>query len=288
MNVKTTPRDLVFITGASSGIGLEAALLLSQKGYQVVGTARNPEKAATDLRQKLGKELPFVLVRLDLGSEESRLACVKYVTETFGPISVLINNAGRGELGSVEDTPLEESRSLFEDNYFGPVALTKQILPSLRQRGGGVIIFLGSLVYEVQLPFKAQYCAAKSALSSFALSLRYELVPFHVRVHLVEPGWVRTAFHQRLPHAPPAEKSVYASYIAAYQNYDRDEDPRTPHGRDVAAVLAHLIATPTAAVRWPIGSDSRKVRLVKRLFGAQGLDKILLYFLKKKVGLKET
>ena len=200
----------VLLTGASSGIGLAAAHLLSENGYTVVGTARDPEALRARLQKgPRNSRLPALprpepryhvhLVKMDLTNPASVDKGFAEAQALLGHIDILINNAGQGELGSVEDTDLADSRALFEVNYFSVVRLVKLAIPGMRLRGSGIVLNLGSIVHDLQFPFKAQYCASKSALTGFSLALRYELHPYGVRVvTILEPGWVRSELHNRL------------------------------------------------------------------------------------------
>jgi NAD(P)-dependent dehydrogenase (short-subunit alcohol dehydrogenase family) len=267
----------VLITGASSGVGLAAARLLSRAGYLVAGTARDPE--AVKAREK--EPLPFTLVAMDLCDPASIDRGWAAAVEILGGVDVLVNNAGSGELGAVEDTDLEASRRLFEVNYFGAVNLVKKAVPGMRERKRGVIIQLGSIVHDLQFPFKANYCASKSALTSFSLSLRYEVHPHGIRVHILEPGWIRSEFHNRLNKVfKPG--SVYLDRLKPYLDFTRDQDTRIPDGDAVARVLKEVLENPRAPVRVAVGPEAKKYRLVRRILSNAMLDKLLLWKLAKK------
>lgn len=231
-NEVTMPLSRVLITGASSGIGLAAALLLTGRGYQVVGTARRPDEARQRIEGERGAPLPFALVEMELTDPDSVDRGFAQAEARLGGIDVLINNAGQGELGAVEDTPLSDSRALFEVNYFSVVRLVQKAVPGMRKRGKGVILNLGSIVHDLQFPFKAQYCASKSALTGFSLSLRYELHPYNVRVHVLEPGWVRSEFHNRL-RPVIKDGSPYAPRLKPFLDFSRDSDPAIPDRKSV-------------------------------------------------------
>lgn len=271
----------VLITGASSGIGLASARLLASAGYAVVGACRNPESARAALEQETGTRLPFHLVAMDLADPAAVERGWNGAIQLLGGIDVLINNAGTGELGSVEDTDLADSRRMFEVNYFGPVALVKKALPLMRAQGRGVIVNLGSIVHDLQFPFKATYCASKSALTGFSLSLRYEVHPYGIRVHVLEPGWVRSEFHERLrPVTKPG--SPYAPRLTPFLDFSRDSDPRIIDGAGVAEVIRKVIEDPASPVRVAVGGEARKFRVARRFLSNAMLDRLLLWKLAKK------
>ena len=277
--------ERVLVTGASSGIGLATALLLSRAGYQVAGTSRDPEATRRRLEASAaggGAPLTFTLVAMDLCDPISIDRGYAAATLALGgEVDILINNAGQGELASVEDEDMEGIRELFETNYFGAVSLIKKAIPGMRERRRGAVISLGSIVHELQFPFKAAYCASKSALTSFTLSLRYELHPYSVRVHILEPGWVRSDFHNRLK-AKIRPGSPYAERIKPFLDFTRDQDARLPDGEAVAKVLLEVLSNPKAPVRVPVGRDSRRFRLARRFLSHAMLDRLLLWKLAKK------
>lgn len=271
----------VLITGASSGIGLAAARLLAESGYRVAGTARDPEGLRKRVEAETGHALTFVPVRMELTDAASVDRGFAEAEAALGGIDILINNAGEGELGSVEDTDLDSSRRLFEINYFSVVRLVKLALPAMRARGQGIVVNLGSIVHDLQFPFKAQYCASKSALTGFSLSLRYEVHPHGIRVHVLEPGWVRSAFHERLnPVIRPG--SPYAPRLKPFLDFSRDSDPAIPDGEAVARVILSVLRNPKSPVRVAVGPEARKFRIARRFLSNAMLDRLLLWKLSNK------
>jgi short-subunit dehydrogenase len=271
----------VLITGASSGIGLATARLLSHRGYSVVGTARDPQAMRLRLEPGPGSPLPFRLIAMDLADPLSVERGFAEAEGMLGGIDILINNAGQGELGAVEDTDLVDSRRLFEVNYFSAVRLVQLAVPAMRARGSGIIVNMGSIVHELQFPFKAQYCASKSALTGFSLSLRYELHPHHVRVHILEPGWVRSEFHNRLQVAVK-DGSPYAPRLKPFLDFSRDSDPSIPDGKAVAEVILSVLENPKAPVRVAVGPEAKKFRFARRFLSNAMLDRLLLWKLSQK------
>ena len=278
-NLETSGR--VLLTGAGSGIGLATAYLLARRGYRVVGTARQPEEVRKKLLVETGLALPFALVEMDLSDSASVDKGYSMAVEILGHVDVLINNAGQGELGAVEDTDLADSRRLFEVNYFSVVRLVKQVLPGMRERGGGVILNLGSIVHDLQFPFKAQYCASKSALTGFSMALHYEVHAYNIRVHVLEPGWVRSEFHRRLKAVVKAG-SPYTQRLKPFLDFSRDDNPAIPDGKAVAEVLLEVLENPRAPVRVPVGREAKKFRIARRFLSNRMLDRLLLWKLSKK------
>lgn len=174
------------VTGASSGIGESATLLLKQSGYTVYGAARRVERMKT-----LEAEGVHVL-SLDVTDEESIAACVNTIAEGHGSIDILVNNAGYGSYGAVEDVSIDEARRQFEVNLFGLARLTQLVLPDMREKKFGRIINVTSVGGKIYTPFGAWYHATKHALEGWSDALRLETQPFGVDVVIIEPGGIKT------------------------------------------------------------------------------------------------
>lgn len=276
--MRAFPRTAL-VTGASSGIGRAAARLLAARGYRVAGTCRDPASLPADA---LAPGVSYVA--MDQADPESVARGFVEARARLGSVGVLVNNAGLGELGAVEDTPPAAARRLFEVNYFSAVELTRLCLPEMRARGSGVVVQIGSIVHSLQFPFKAQYCASKSALSGFSLALRHEVKPHGIRVHLLEPGWVRSAFHARLePVSPPG--SAYAERLKPFLDVARDADPRVIDGEGVARVILETIENPRAPVRIAVGRDAKTFFRVSRLLSHAMIDRLVGWKLARKTAL---
>lgn len=151
----------------------------------------------------------------------------------------------------------------------------------MRERKFGAILNLGSIVHDLQFPFKAQYCASKSALTGFTLALRYEVYPYGIRVHLFEPGWVRSAFHERMQPVIKAA-SPYVKRLKPFLDFSRDTDPKIPDGLAVAKIILETFENPKAPVRVAVGAEAKKFRVARRFLSNRMLDKLLLSKLAKK------
>jgi NAD(P)-dependent dehydrogenase (short-subunit alcohol dehydrogenase family) len=162
-------KQVVFISGASSGIGNACAAFLAKKGYIVYGTSRKPAKAPRKADEF------FELISMDLSDTASIHAAVKLVLEKEGRIDVLLCNAGMGISGPVEESPLEDIRRQMDINFLGAVQLIQAVLPAMRQAGSGRILVTGSIAGRIGLPFQAFYSASKFALEGFVEALRMEI-----------------------------------------------------------------------------------------------------------------
>ncbi len=177
---------VALITGASSGIGKETAYKLFENGFVVYGAARRTEKMK-DLEEK-----GIHVIALDVTDEKSMVNCVDRIMQKEGRIDVLVNNAGYGSYGAIEDVPLEEARRQFEVNIFGLARLTQLVLPSMRKQHDGKIVNISSMGGKIYTPFGGWYHATKHALEGLSDCLRLELKKFGIDVIIVEPGGILT------------------------------------------------------------------------------------------------
>ena len=177
---------VILITGASSGIGFDAARTLARQGHRVYAAARRVE------RMEPLKEDGVVPVHLDVTDEASMEACVKTILEKEGRIDVLVNNAGYGYFGAIENVPLEEARRQLEVNVFGLARLCQLVLPSMRERGSGRIVNTSSVAGKSVLYFGGWYHVSKYAVEALSDALRMEVKPFGIDVSLIEPGGIQT------------------------------------------------------------------------------------------------
>lgn len=179
---------VILITGASSGIGYDAAVMLAGQGHKVYGAARRIE-----LMQPL-RELGVVPVKLDITDDASIEACVKTIIETEGRIDVLVNNAGYGYLGAIENVPMAEARRQLEVNLFGLARLTQLVLPSMREHRFGRIINTSSIAGKGVILFGGWYNVSKFSVEAFSDALRMETKPFGIDVCIIEPSGIKTAW----------------------------------------------------------------------------------------------
>jgi NAD(P)-dependent dehydrogenase (short-subunit alcohol dehydrogenase family) len=208
--------QVVLITGGSMGIGRATGELLQSNGYTVIGTSRSPERYA---------DHPFPLIQMDLHDALSIHRAVETVVSQYGAIDVLVNNAGKGIAGPIEETPLEEIRSIFETNLVGATSVLQSVLPVMRTQNKGKIINITSIAAYSGLPFRAAYSASKSALHMLTESLRLELNPTNIHCCTLAPGDVATNISKGRYHVPVKENSPYqAIYGAARKDMDAHVD----------------------------------------------------------------
>jgi NAD(P)-dependent dehydrogenase (short-subunit alcohol dehydrogenase family) len=238
---------VVLVTGASSGLGRSCAEYLHARGCRVYGSSR---RASLDA--------PFSFLQMDVTSEDSVAQAVRLVLEREGRIDVVLNNAGDGVAGAVEDTSIAEAQQQLDTNFFGALRVCRAVLAPMRAQGSGLIINVSSLGGLVALPFQGLYSASKFALEGMTEALRMEVKPFGVRVVLVEPGDFRTGFTAQRRKARAAEHGAYTErFHRALATMERDErggsDPAA-----VARLVERLINTSAPRLRYKVGSIWQK------------------------------
>jgi NAD(P)-dependent dehydrogenase (short-subunit alcohol dehydrogenase family) len=206
-------RPLVFlVTGASSGIGRAIAVEAAAAGHRVFASARRPD-SISDL------EPAIRTLALDVTNPASVAQAVSRVDAESGGIDVLVNNAGYGQMGTVEDISMAQWRAEFDVNVFGLLETTRAALPAMRARRSGYIVNIGSIAGRIAYPFGGAYCASKFAVEAISDALRLEVEPFGIRVVLIEPGPIRTRFNARVEReVDPLVRDRGSAYHERYES----------------------------------------------------------------------
>jgi NAD(P)-dependent dehydrogenase (short-subunit alcohol dehydrogenase family) len=266
---------VALVTGASSGIGLAAAQALLDRGFTVIGAARRQEPMAPLVSAGLRP------LALDLTDSASIAAAVAWLgQEVPGGLAVLVNNAGYGAYGSVEETPLAEARRQFEVNLFGLADLTQRLLPAMRQRGSGRIINVSSMGGRIYAPLGAWYHASKHALEGWSDCLRLELADFGIRVVVVQPGIIRTGFADTM-HEPLLQRSGSGPYAALTRGLlagfaDIYDARRGSPPELVGRTIAEAATSSRPRTRYVVGYLARPLLLVRNLLGDRVYDAVSL------------
>jgi short-subunit dehydrogenase len=252
-----TMNRTVLITGVSSGIGLVAAQLLASKGFRVFGSVRK------ETRGLQGVEL----VRLDVRDDASVREAVRDITAKAGPIGGLVDNAGYGLVGGIEETSLTEAREQFETNFFGMIRMVNAVLSGMREQGYGRIVNISSVLGFMPMPYMGLYTASKHALEGYTETLDHEVRQFGVRAVLVEPDFTRTNFESNAKTVAagiPAYSAQKARALEAVQE-------KAKKGTDPRAVANAILTALTAAsprLRYPVGGGA-KLGLLRRFVPAE-------------------
>lgn len=252
------------ITGCSSGFGKAAAELFLEKGWNVVATMRTPKDLFGDSDRVL-------TTRLDVTDPQSITSAIEAGIERFGGIDVIVNNAGIGMMSAVEATPDDRIRELFDTNVFGLMAVTKAIIPHMRERGSGTIINVTSSVAIAPVPMLAVYSASKTAVEGFSESLVYELSPFGINVRIVEPGrapsteFAANAGERMAGLIPEAYQGLAAK---VFETFSDESAPMTTE-KDVAEKVLEAATDTSSRLWYPAGADSESFAALRSAHGAE-------------------
>jgi NAD(P)-dependent dehydrogenase (short-subunit alcohol dehydrogenase family) len=240
------------ITGASSGFGRAIADAALARGDSVAATARR-----TDALADLDAEERVLAIPLDVTDAAQREAAVAQAIDRFGRVDVLVNNAGRTQVGAVEETTEDELRSLFDLHFFAPAALTRAVLPHMRRHGGGTIVQMSSVGGQVTAPGFGAYCATKFALEGLTETLRDEVAPFGIHTLIVEPGAFRTGLFRPEAAYMSEPMDEYADTVGptrAYVREGHDQQAGDP-AKAAQAIIAALDAD-EPPLRLVLGADA--------------------------------
>jgi len=258
---------VILITGASSGIGKAIATYMHAKNYTVYGTSRNPSKL----------NLPFAMVALDVTDSKTIQVAVEEVIRKEGRIDVLINNAGKGITGAIEDTPSDEMRDNFNTNFFGAIDVIKAVLPQMRKQKSGTVINVTSIAAYMGLPFRGIYSASKGALELVTEALSMEVKSFGIKVVNVAPGDFETNIASGRYHTPVFENSAYkekyAENLALMDSHvSSGMDPKL-----MAKAICQIVEKKIPKIHYKIGSFMQKFSVVlKRILPDKTYEKLLM------------
>lgn len=266
----------VLVTGCSTGIGRATAERLAAKGWTVWASARRPETIAS-LEAKGCRVLA-----LDVCDEASMRAAVETVERAHGAVGVLVNNAGYGSEGPVEEVPMEEVRRQFETNVFGLLHLTKMVLPGMRRQGWGKVVNLSSMGGRMTLPGGGIYHATKHAVEALSDALRFEVRGLGIDVILVEPGMIKTEFNatamdrvsaaDRIPDYDAFRESLVANLQDAT---DGTMSKLAGTAEQVAATIEKAITAARPKTRYPVTMHARLFMGARKWLGARGFEMLV-------------
>lgn len=270
---------IVLITGASSGMGKETAHLLLKQGFEVYAVARRIEMMS-DL-QKAGAHV----MKMDITKEEEILLVVDQIMKEKGRIDVLINNAGFGMYGAMEDTSIEDARYQFEVNIFGLARLTQLVLPGMREKRSGKIINISSMGGKIYTPLGSWYHATKHALEGWSDCLRIELKPFGIDVVIIEPGLIQTEFGEVMlqPMMKRSGNTAYADMARKVEKATKDiyEKGQTSPASVVSNAILRSIQSKNPKTRYAVGKMAKLGKFARNFLGDKLYDKALRWQLGK-------
>ncbi|MGC4039842.1 MAG: SDR family oxidoreductase [Flavobacterium sp.] len=265
---------VVLITGGSSGIGKAIGEFLFHKGYTVYGTSRNPEKAINSI---------FPLIALDVRNVESIEQAVQKIISLSKRIDVVINNAGVGITGPIEETPTNEMRNNFETNFFGPIEVMKAVLPQMREQNSGLIINITSIAGYMGLPYRGIYSASKGALEIVTEAISMEAKSFGVNIVSVAPGDFATNIAAGRYHAPVIKDSAYEK---DYGSILKEMDAHVNSGGnpdEMAMAIYQVINSKKPKLHYKVGAFMQKFSIVlKRILPDRVYESMLMNHYKLK------
>jgi NAD(P)-dependent dehydrogenase (short-subunit alcohol dehydrogenase family) len=265
----------ILVTGASSGMGKETAKRLLREGHTVYAAARR-----LDQMQDL-QAMGAIALKMDITQEDDIVTAVRTITAGHGGVDVLVNNAGFGMYGSVEETGLADARYQFEVNLFGMARLTQLLLPAMREKGAGKIINLSSMGGKIYTPLGAWYHATKHAIEGWSDCLRIEVAPFGIDVVIIQPGIIATEFGKVLLD-PMLKRSGQGPYKALAQGMAKGtrDSYAKPGAASPPSVVVDAIVQAIAAkrprTRYAVGKLARPLMLLRKLFGDRVFDKTIM------------
>ena len=258
----------VLITGASSGIGKIIAEYLLQKGYTVYGTSRKPGDN---------------LLPLDVTSDSSVAQLMETLASKEVKIDVLINNAGYGLAGPLENFTIDEAKAQFETNFFGVTRMVTAFLPVMRAQGGGLIINVGSMAGLIGLPFQGHYSASKYALEGYLAALRMEVLPFNIKVFNINPGDFQTGFtanRRIIATVDPVYQPKFRQLLSMYEHDENNGAQPIMIARKIEQLLRK---GGSYKMRYVIGKFDQVIGVpLKRLLGDTLFEKLMMVFWKIK------
>ena len=263
--------QVVLITGATDGLGKAAALYLAARGYRVFAAGRSAEKRAQLDALARQKKLAIKSIELDVCSDASVQEAVRQVLASAGTIDVLINNAGIGYMGTVEDLLVKDWQRQFETNFFGVLRVTQAVLPHMRERRRGRILMMSSVAGLITVPVQGAYSSSKFALEGLSNALRLEAYSFGIEVILIEPGYIVTGIQQAAleltkGYTDKFKTSPYAYLYSQFWASSKDaraKSKSTPE--DCARVILRAIEAPRPKARYGVTPLATVVKWGKRL-----------------------
>jgi short-subunit dehydrogenase len=250
-------KKTVLVTGCSSGIGYATCLVFARNNFATYGSVRDLSKAGRIQEITNKEKLPLKIIRLDVNEDESIRVAIQKIISDSGRIDILINNAGYGMFGPIEEISIKEIKEQFETNFFGTIRLIKAIVPIMRKQRNGTIVNISSMVGRFGVPLNAAYVSSKFALEGLSESISFELDEFGIKVILVEPGVIQTDFFQNLKIKGNDTKSPYYKLMdkriaflkAAMKNSVSSSD-------QVANTILHAVNSRDPDMRYVIGNDA--------------------------------
>ena len=262
----------VLITGTSSGIGRETALIFQKMGWNVAATQRDLEKES-----ELTQLDHTVVLKLDVTNPQTIREAIQKTTKEFGKIDVLVNNAGYGQIGPFEATSEEETLKEFNVNVFGGMRVIKEILPEFRKRKEGIIINVASFGGRITFPLYSIYHSTKWAVEGFSESLQHELRQFNIKVKIIEPGVINTPFYDHVKIAAKKGLEDYDKYAIPSLRKMQEAGRNGSSPKGVAKTIFEAANSDNWQLRYPTGKNAKLTLFLRRFLP----DRLFTYLIRK-------
>ncbi len=247
---------VALVTGSSSGIGYETALSLARKGYKTYASMRDTSKGAKILDIAKKENLELKVVQLDVDDDSSIASAVEDILNEDDTIDVLVNNAGYGLFGCVEDITITDLKKQFQTNFFGIVTLIQKIAPIMRRNKSGTIVNVSSVAGRIGFPGSPAYISSKFALEGLSECMRYELGQFGIKTIIIEPGVIKTNFMSSMKMVQPKKDSPYTDLTNQVISGIKMMAELGTEPSEVAKVITKAIAEPDPLPRYVVGNDA--------------------------------
>jgi NAD(P)-dependent dehydrogenase (short-subunit alcohol dehydrogenase family) len=272
--IEMTKKKVAVVTGSSSGIGYETALLLARNGFDTFATMRNMNKSKEIIDVAKKENLPLRVLQLDVTDDKSVVDAIYNISKEKNSIDVLVNNAGYGFMGSVEDSSLDEIKAQFETNFFGVIRVMQKVIPIMRTQKSGTIVNVSSIAGRIGFPMGSAYVSSKFALEGLSESMSYELKQFGIKIVLIEPGVINTNFAFVTP-----KKVLDTNYSQLMNKLEENLFSTIANGtspKEVANVILRAITEASPERRYLVGNDALELISARKNSTDEEFEKVIV------------
>ena len=274
--LEMTEKKVAVVTGSSSGIGYETALLLAKNGYHTYATMRNLDKSSRIKEIAKKDNLPVEVLQLDVADDKSVTDAISEISNKQGRIDVLVNNAGYGFMGSVEDSSLDEIKAQFETNFFGAIRVMQKVIPIMRKQKTGTIVNVSSIAGRIGFPMGSAYVSSKFALEGLSESMSYELKQFGIKIILIEPGVINTNFAFVTPKKVLDTNSSYSQLMNKLEENLFSTIANGTSPKEVANVILRAITEASPEHRYLVGNDALELINARKNSTDEEFEKVIV------------
>ena len=276
INERKSKKGVAVVTGSSSGIGYETALMLARNGFDTYATMRNMNKSKEITNVAKEENLLLRTLKLDVTDDDSVIEAFNNILNEKKSIDVVVNNAGYGLMGSIEDSSLDEIKAQFETNFFGAIRVMHKVLPIMRKQKTGTIVNVSSVAGRIGFPMGSSYVSSKFALEGLSESMSYELEQFGIKIILIEPGVINTNFSVVTPGKTVDTNSSYSHLMNKVQENLFSMITNGTPPKEVANVILHAITEENPERRYLVGNDAFELINARKNSSDKDFEKIIV------------